>query len=54
MTWARHEVAHLLERVGLSGPYLFVAALAVSGIFLALSYLIATYPSNNRRRQLSK
>jgi hypothetical protein len=52
--WARHEAAHLLERMGLSGPRLFVAALAVSGIFLALSYLIATFPSNKGRRQLSK
>ena len=48
--WARHEIAHLLERTGLSGPRLFVAAVGVSGIFLGLSYLIATFPSNNRRR----
>jgi hypothetical protein len=47
-------IVRLLEQVGLSGPRLFVAALAISGIFLALSYLIATFPSNKRRRQLSK
>jgi hypothetical protein len=47
-------IVGLLERMGLSGPRLFVAALGVSGIFLTLSYLIATYPSNKRRRQLSK
>jgi hypothetical protein len=47
-------IVGLLERMGLSGPRLFVVALGVSGIFLALSYLIATYPSNKRRRQLSK
>jgi hypothetical protein len=27
-----------------------VAAVGVSGIFLPLSYLIATFPSNKRRR----
>jgi hypothetical protein len=47
-------MVRLLERTGLSGPRLLVAALAVSGIFLALTYLIATFPSNKRRRQLSK
>jgi hypothetical protein len=47
---ARHQIAHLLERTGLSGPRLYVAAVGVSGIFLALSYVIATFPSNKRRR----
>jgi hypothetical protein len=27
--WARHEIAHLLERTELSGPRLFVAAVGV-------------------------
>jgi hypothetical protein len=44
----------VLERMGLTGASVVLAALAVSGIFLALSYLIATFPSNKRRRQLSK
>jgi len=43
-------IVGLLQKAGLSGPRLFVASLGVSGIFLVLSYLIATYPSNKRRR----
>ena len=49
MTSAGNGIVRLLQDLGLSGPRLFVAELGISGIFLALSYLIATYPSNKRR-----
>jgi hypothetical protein len=40
--WKGNGIVRLLQEMGLAGPRSFVAALGISGIFLALSYLIAT------------
>jgi hypothetical protein len=45
-------IVQLLESLGLHGFPLFLVALAVSLLILGLSYLIATWGLNSRKRKI--
>ncbi len=47
--WNGNGIVRLLRTWACQGLAYSWTALGISGIFLALSYLIATYPSNKRR-----